>query len=83
MIEKKMSPKGKSVRVTFELPGEVADNSVYIVGSFNDWSEEADPMDFVKSRKVWKKTLSFKPGEKVEFRNRIDKNGWLNEDEAD
>ena len=38
MIEKKVSPKGKSVRVTFELPADVVENSAAVAGSFNEWN---------------------------------------------
>ena len=83
MITKKTSPKGKSVRVTFELPAEVAEESAAIVGDFNEWSAEEHPMKLNKKKGVWSKSVSFKPGEKVEFRYYLDGTAWKNEEDAD
>jgi len=82
MINKKMSPKGKSVRVTFELPGESATDSAAVVGDFNEWNAEAGVMKFVKTRKVWKKDLSLKAGNTYQFRYFVD-GEWRNDEAAD
>ena len=50
MVNKKTSPKGKTVRVTFELPAEVAADSVAVVGDFNEWNPEKHPMTFNKKK---------------------------------
>ena len=83
MIAKKVSPKGKSVRVTFELPAEAAANSAAVVGTFNEWDLHKHPMKFDKKKGVWTKSISFNPGETVEFRYFIDEQQWRNEEEAD
>ena len=83
MIKKKVSPTGRSVRVTFELPGDVAEESVSLAGSFNDWDKEADPMKYIKSRSVWKKGITFRPGERHEFRYLVDGETWRNDEAAD
>ena len=83
MIAKKVSPKGKSVRVTFELPAEAATDSAAVVGSFNEWDINKHPMTFDKKKGVWTKSISFTPGETVEFRYFIDERQWRNEEEAD
>ncbi len=83
MIEKKVSPKGKSVRVVFELPAEVVEESAAVVGSFNEWDTTKDLMKFDKKKGVWTKSISFKPGETVEFRYLIDGAEWRNDEQAD
>ena len=83
MIDKKASPKGKSVRVTFELPAEVAEKSVAVAGSFNDWDVEKDTLKLDKKKGVWTKSISFKSGETVEFRYFVDEAQWVNEEGAD
>ncbi|QXD16351.1 isoamylase early set domain-containing protein [Rhodocaloribacter litoris] len=83
MINKKVSPKGKKVRVTFELPGEVASERVSVVGDFNDWNPAEGEMTFVKTRNVWKKEVSLDAGQTYQFRYFIDGEKWANDDEAD
>jgi 1,4-alpha-glucan branching enzyme len=82
MIEKKPSPNGKSVRVKFELPGDAVQDSAYVVGDFNEWSESDHPLKFVKSRSVWSTNVSLEPGRSYQFRYLID-GEWKNDDEAD
>ena len=83
MVEKKPSPKGKTVRVTFELPAEVAEDTVAVVGDFNDWDTASDLMKLDSKKGVWKKSISFKPGKIHEFRYFIDGTQWRNDEAAD
>ena len=83
MIAKKTSPKGKSVRVTFELPAEIAATSAAVAGTFNEWDVTRHLMKFDKKKGVWTTSISFKPGETVEFRYFIDESQWRNEEQAD
>ncbi|WP_022835729.1 isoamylase early set domain-containing protein [Salisaeta longa] len=83
MIKKRVSPTGRVVRVFFELPGDAVEEEAAVVGSFNDWSEEGEPMTYVKSRDVWKAGVSFTPGTTIEFRYRVDGSTWQNEADAD
>jgi 1,4-alpha-glucan branching enzyme len=83
MIQKKVSPKGKSVRVTFELPAETVENTAAVVGTFNEWNAEEGTMTFDAKKEVWTKSISCKPGETVEFRYLVDESQWLNDEEAD
>jgi len=83
MIDKKVSPKGKSVRVTFQLPADVATSSVAIVGDFNDWQSDKDLMTLDSKKNVWKGSLSLKPGNTHEFRYLVDGSSWLNDEQAD
>lgn len=83
MIDKKVSPKGKSVRVTFELPAEAVEKSAAVVGSFNEWDINTNPMKYDKKKGVWSTSVSFKPGETVEFRYFVDDKEWRNDADAD
>ena len=83
MVNKKTSPKGKTVRVTFELPAEVASDSVAVVGDFNEWNPEKHPMTFNKKKGVWTKAISLKPGSQHEFRYIVDGTNWRNDEAAD
>jgi 1,4-alpha-glucan branching enzyme len=83
MIHKSTSPRGKSAKVTFELPADVAQKSVAIVGDFNEWNEKKDQMKLDAKKGVWSKTLSLKPGATYEFRYFIDEQQWRNDEQAD
>lgn len=83
MITKKVSPKGRSVRVTFELPSDAALQKVAVAGDFNEWDTEDKTMKLDKKKGVWKTAISFKPGESHEFRYFIDGQSWRNDEEAD
>ena len=81
MIKKKIYKT--SVRVIFELPADVAEENVAVVGDFNDWNPEEGEMEYIKTRDVWKKAVSFEPGESHEFRYFVDQNEWRNDEAAD
>lgn len=83
MIEKEASPRGKSVKVTFRLPSDVAEKSVSVVGDFNNWNEKKDLMKLDKKSGSWKKTISLKPGNSYQFRYFIDEKEWRNDENAD
>lgn len=83
MIEKKLSPKGKSLKVTFKLPAAVAEDSVAIVGDFNDWDVDKHPMKLSVKKGEWSKSISFKPGNKYQFRYFVDGRNWHNDESAD
>lgn len=83
MIEKKTSPKGRSARVTFTLPADMAHQRATVVGDFNDWNEEANPMKLDEKRRVWTTSISLKPGNSYQFRYRLDGERWENDERAD
>jgi 1,4-alpha-glucan branching enzyme len=83
MIKKKLSPAGNVVRVTFELPAEMAEEGAAVVGDFNDWDAESGQMDYIKTRDVWKKGFSLEPGASYQFRYLVDGTTWCNDEEAD
>lgn len=83
MIQKKTSARGKSVKVIFELPADAAQESVSVVGDFNDWDVSKDPMKLDKKKGVWTKSVSLKPNNSYQFRYYIDGREWRNDDQAD
>ena len=82
MIKKKTSKKGGAVRVTFELPKDVANDSVSVVGDFNDWDKDAHPMKRLK-KGTWKKDIYLEPGNAYQFRYFVDGESWENDSDAD
>lgn len=83
MIEKKLSPKGKSLKVTFKLPATVAEESVAVVGDFNNWDAGKHQMKLSVKNGEWTRSISFKPGTAHEFRYFVDGRQWKNDDAAD
>jgi 1,4-alpha-glucan branching enzyme len=83
MIEKKSSPKGKSVKVEFSLPADAASDSVTVVGDFNDWDKEKHPMKLDQKRGVWTAAIALKPGTAYQFRYYVDGTDWRNDESAD
>ena len=83
MINKKYSPKGKSCKVTFELPADVATDQVAVLGEFNNWNTEENTMKLRKKDGKWACTVALKPGNTYQFRYLADGQNWLNEEKAD
>ena len=83
MIDKKVSPKGKSVRVTFSLPADAAESSVAVVGEFNAWDAKKGSMKLDKKSGAWTKGVSLKPGNTYQFRYLVDGQNWRNDESAD
>ncbi|WP_343328890.1 isoamylase early set domain-containing protein [Polaribacter staleyi] len=81
MAIKKQFLKSKPVcKVTFTVPAAEA-NKVVVVGSFNEWNEEAAPLKKLKNGS-FKGTLDLESGKSYEFKYLID-GAYLNEEEAD
>ena len=83
MVEKKVSPKGKTVRVTFELPADAASEEVAVVGDFNGWDKSKDKMKLDSKKGVWTKAITVKPDNTYQFRYFVDGREWRNDEEAD
>jgi 1,4-alpha-glucan branching enzyme len=82
MIDKQKGTNGKNIKVTFELPADVAERTVSVVGDFNDWDEGKHKMKLDKKKGVWTKSISLKPGT-YQFRYKIDDGQWRNDENAD
>ena len=81
-MEKTYSPKGRSCKVTFDLPANVGAKKVAVCGDFNGWNPVKTPM---KKRKDggFTVTLSLKPGAEYRFRYLVDGKKWENDWAAD
>lgn len=73
--------KSKPVcKVTFTVPAKDA-NSVSIVGNWNSWNTEAEPLKKLKNG-TFKGTVNLEKDKSYEFRYLVD-GQWKNEEEAD
>ncbi len=71
-----------SVLVAFELPAEVAATSVSLVGDFNDWSPEANPLHLLSDGR-FRTEVALPAGQRSRFRYLIDGQRWENDWAAD
>ncbi len=83
MIQKQASARGKTVKVTFEMPADAAQESLSVVGDFNDWNAEKGKMKLDKKKGVWTKSVSVKADNTYQFRYYVDGREWRNDDGAD
>ena len=66
------------------MPKQVANGAetVQVLGDFNSWSPEAEPMKGLKNGS-FTTTLELEKGQEYQFRYLIDGNVWQNETDAD
>jgi 1,4-alpha-glucan branching enzyme len=83
-IKKKYLSSRPICKVTFRVPRDAAEGAetVHIVGEFNGWDREANPMKGLKSGE-FTVTLDLETGREYQFRYLIDKKRWENDWEAD
>lgn len=80
---KKQQLKTKPVcKVTFSLPADIQAETAFLVGDFNDWSEEATPMKKAKDGS-FSVTLNLDRDKEFQFRYLVNKTDWRNDPEAD
>ncbi|MGJ3238410.1 MAG: isoamylase early set domain-containing protein [Anaerolineae bacterium] len=81
---KKQYLKTKPVcKVTFYTPEEIDAEAVYLVGDFNDWDEQATPMEKLKDGR-FKAVLPLEVDQtEYQFRYLVNGAEWLNDWEAD
>lgn len=84
-IEKKFLKAKPECTVTFSLSQEYVGDSknVFVVGSFNDWNYEADPMKFNKTKRVFSLAKKLEVGKEYQFRYLLDGGIWINDEAAD
>jgi 1,4-alpha-glucan branching enzyme len=81
-MEKKYLEKNKSCKVTFILPSAIEAHSAAVVGEFNDWDNQATPMQQDKDG-LWKAEIKLEAGREYEFRYHVNGEEWHNDWDAD
>ena len=83
-LKKQYIKSGSVCKVSFRLPKEAVKGGkrVNVVGDFNDWSIEANPMNQLKSGE-FTVTLNLKSGREYRFRYLVDGYRWENDWNAD
>jgi len=82
MLKKKYLSNGAVCKVTFILPTEVKARSVFVVGEFNNWDKDVNPMQQANDGS-WKVELKLEAGKEFQFRYLVNGNEWHNDWEAD
>ncbi|GJM42228.1 MAG: 1,4-alpha-glucan-branching protein [Ardenticatenaceae bacterium] len=82
MLSKNYSKTGKSCRVTFKLPADVAAETVHLCGEFNEWSPSAHPL-IKRKDGSFSITISLDPERSYRFRYLLDNERWENDWDAD
>ena len=72
----------KTVRVTFELPGDIVAEKVAVCGDFNDWST-VDLLMRKTNEGTWRAITSLPAGRRYRYRYLIDDERWENDWQAD
>ena len=82
MLIKNYSKSGKICRVTFKYNNPDSSESALVVGEFNSWSFQENPMKKLKNGS-FSVTLSLQAGNAYQFRYVLEGNTWVNDVEAD
>ena len=85
MSIKKQYLKSKPVcKISFRVTKEESQSadSVKIVGEFNEWNKDAEPMKKLKSGD-FTQTLNLETGKEYQFKYLVNDTDWVNETEAD
>ncbi len=82
MLKKSYSKTGKLCRVTFKYPNEEKCETAVVVGEFNEWSLEENPMKRLKNGS-FSVTLFLNAGYSYRFRYVLDGNVWVNDPDSD
>jgi 1,4-alpha-glucan branching enzyme len=81
MIKCEPTKSGDKVRVTFALPAGDGDGAVAVVGDFNRWNPNANPLRTRESMRSV--TITLTAGRRYAFRYRKENGEWFNDDGAD
>lgn len=82
MIKKNYSKSGKICRVTFKYNNPAGNDIAALVGDFNNWSSQENPMKKLKNGS-FSVTISLQAGNSYQFRYVLDDEAWVNDEEAD
>ncbi|MDQ7026465.1 MAG: isoamylase early set domain-containing protein [Anaerolineae bacterium] len=82
MLKKQYFKKKPTCRVTFYTPSAIEAETIFLVGDFNDWDEEATLMDKLKDGR-FKMVLDLEKDREYQFRYLVNGSEWHNDWEAD
>lgn len=82
MLKKQFLKTKPVCKVTFSLPASVQGESVYLVGDFNEWSEQSTPMKRMKDGS-FTIAMDLEKDKQYQFRYLVDGTYWHNDWEAD
>mgnify|MGYP003573662284 FL=1 len=83
-IKKQYLKSKPECKLTFRVTKEEAQSAetVAIVGEFNEWNKDAEPMKKLKSGD-FTQTLNLETGREYQFKYLVNNTTWANETEAD
>ena len=82
MLKKNYTKSGRFCRITFRVPAEIEADTAALLGDFNAWDAERHPLTRRKDGSH-SATLSLETGRNYRFRYLLDRDRWVNDDEAD
>jgi len=82
MVTKRYLKSKNVTKVTFYTSAELGAESVYLVGDFNEWDEQATPMEKLKDGR-FKIVLELEPDKEYQYRYLVNGDEWHNDWEAD
>ncbi|MCK5193168.1 MAG: isoamylase early set domain-containing protein [Desulfobulbaceae bacterium] len=82
MLKKNYTKNSNTCRVTFKHPNTEKNNHAVLIGDFNDWDTETQPMKQLKDGS-FSLTVSLEANRDYRFRYLLDGNIWDNDPEAD
>ncbi|MBN1429821.1 MAG: isoamylase early set domain-containing protein [Anaerolineae bacterium] len=82
MIKKRYISDGKVCEVTFVLSSELQAGSAVLVGDFNNWDKDAQPMKQAKDG-AWKAKVKLDAGREYQYRYFVNGSEWQNDMLAD
>jgi 1,4-alpha-glucan branching enzyme len=82
MLIKNYSKSGTICRVTFKYNNSDSSENAALVGDFNNWSVQENPMKKLKNG-AFSVTISLPAGNSYQFRYLLDGSNWVNDAEAD
>lgn len=83
-IKKQFLKSKPGCKVSFRVSSAEANGAekIQIIGSFNNWDKNAEPMNALKSGD-FTQTLELESGKEYQFRYLLDGKTWANDSEAD
>ncbi len=82
MLKKQWLKTKSQCKVTFYTQTDLQAETVHLVGDFNNWDEQATPMELLKDGR-FKMTLTLESGKEYQFRYLVNRTEWHNDWEAD